>query len=103
MPMTLAGTGGAVLGTNGYAYLPNGLIAQWGQVAWNTSTETTKAVSFSVTFPTATLHVNGILQTSGGLVLQLNSFTASSATFGRGVPSGASGLATTFYWYAIGY
>lgn len=47
------------LTTNGYTYLPNGVIMQWGQVAFNTSEATNVGASvvFPKAFPNAALSV----------------------------------------------
>lgn len=46
--------GNSSIGSNGYSYLPNGLLMQWGKLAVTTSGAN---ITFSTTFPTAALSI----------------------------------------------
>jgi len=91
------------LGASGYQTLPGGLKINWGSDSWDTNAASTKSVTFSSAYGTLCVGVWGILETSGGFSIQLNSKSTSGATFGYGVPSGSGGSSTTVYWVALGY
>ena len=96
MTMTLSGTGGASLATNGYCYLPNGLILQWGTVSLNANAST--AITFPVAFPNACAFVNGISNYAGAdYAVTTTAKSNTGATFYR------QGSAITGNWFAIGY
>lgn len=86
--------------TNGYTYLPNGMIFQWGFTAVAGSGVSTN-VTFPVTFP------NGVLQVFPTLVgvaestityVKVSASTSSGATFYVDADNG-TGVA----WFAIGF
>lgn len=86
--------------TNGYTYLPNGLIMQWGSVL-NTSTSGT--VTYPVTFPNSVFQViigngSGALDTGGtDFAAGLRQGTATTLQFQY------SKSTDYMYWYSIGY
>jgi len=85
--------------TNGYTYLPNGLVFQWGSIS--VSANNSGAVTFPIAFPTNGLNIQttynsndtGIIDASCAALV-----SASSAT----VTNGDSNTRTIF-WQAIGY
>lgn len=80
--------------TNGYTYLPNGMIMQWGNVA--TPGAGTSVVTFPIAFPTACLNVVNSARGAGfgSNYSTVVSFNTTQATVGRD----GSGS----YWQAIG-
>jgi hypothetical protein len=88
--------------TNGYAYLPNGLIFQWGTA--NTGA-TTITITYPIAFPTACFHVKICRYAAGDTA-------GVAAVIGVGGPSTTPGSSSqiftvqsgiTVYWTAIGY
>lgn len=83
---------------NGYTYLPNGLIVQWGRVVANS----TSSVTFPTAFPTACLSVeltgNSTLYV-GANVPYVTAFTTTTAT----VRSTYAAAAASVTYLAIGY
>ena len=83
--------------SNGYAWLPNGILMQWGTVASNT---TAGDVSFSVSFPTAIIGVTATPATT----YIVNGFpnVTTQSTSGCSIRTG-SATARTIFWQALGY
>jgi len=83
---------------NGYTYLPNGLIIQWGRVVANS----TSSVTFPTSFPTACLSVtltgNSTLYV-GANVPYVTTFSTTTAT----VRSSYTAAAASVTYLAIGY
>lgn len=105
MPMTLSGTsGGASLAANGYTYLPNGALIQWGSVA-STTTNGTTAVTFPIAFPTACQSVvvsaNGTFVTNQGQTWTATSITTTG--FNASYYNTGGGAAAGARFLAIGY
>lgn len=81
---------------NGYSWLPNGLLIQWGNIASN---NTGQIVTFPVPFPTAcfgiTTGANTIAPTKvlGVTLVNATAFTISTA----------NAAATLAYWHATGH
>lgn len=105
MPMTLSGTsGGASLSANGYTYLPNGALIQWGSVP-STVTNATTAVTFPIAFPTACQSVvvsaNGAFTTNQGQTWTVT--TSSTTGFSAAYYNTAGGAAAPAKYLAIGY
>ena len=91
-------TGGLVgsLVTNGYTQLPNGLIIQWGDIAYTSSSQ---EITFPITFPTKVAAVTfGCSAGSepSARYIEEGTLTASGFTYKSGQHSGT-------YWIAIGY
>ncbi len=85
---------------NGYTYLPNGFIFQWGYLA-AAAAGGNFSTTFPITFPTAALQVNSTLVGVGeGTItyVKTTTITASGATFYLDADNG-SGI----NWFAIGY
>jgi len=81
---------------NGYSYLPNGLLMQWG--SFGAANSTTNNISFPVPFPTAVFSItvtgNNALSTYQPAVLSSNNSKFGLAT--------ANALPSTVYWKALG-
>jgi hypothetical protein len=82
--------------TNGYTYLPNGLIMQWGLSSASSNNTT---ITFPVAFPTACLNASAIsnadVTSESG-----NANIAATTTTTLRIRSNA---ANNYYWQAIGY
>jgi hypothetical protein len=87
--------------TNGYTYLPNGLILQWGL----STGSSTRTGSFPITFPNACLNfittvaVTAVtqFQTSNGNFISSSQFTIQTGDInGTGQPNNIA-------WFAVGY
>jgi len=83
--------GSSSIGANGYSYLPNGLLMQWGKLAVTTSGAT---IIFSTAFPTSALSI----QLTG---------TADSRPWVTSLSSTTCGIdaadSSDVYYTAIGY
>lgn len=90
---------------NGYQYLPNGIIFQWGTY---TSSTTTSTITYPIAFPTVCAHLKVIQYISG------DTGGISSGPIIGGGNNGAGGFGTTsqtisnttadtYYWQALGY
>lgn len=88
--------------TSGYAYLPNGMLFQWGTA---TTAATTITITYPISFPTACQHVKicrYLAGDTGGI----------ATTIIVGGPSTSPGISSqifsvnsgiTVYWTALGY
>jgi len=86
-------------GTNGYTFLPNGLIMQRGYYAWGPHGPT---ITFPIAFPNAALNIQAIPEVTGDdRSTSMNSLTSSSVVITQWHGGTASGVG--FYWSAIGY
>ena len=86
----LLGTASAT--TNGYSYLPNGLIFQWGQLA--TLNTTAQFITFPIAFPTSMFSVSG---TANGAAFEVTTSNTTGITAISGQATNRLG-----YWMAIG-
>jgi hypothetical protein len=102
--------GGASKTTNGYAYLPNGLILQWGQVAaTGGSGARNQTITLPIAFPNGFLNVVG--SDVGGNCYGYGVTPTSNSTFLWYIPAGTIGASTTvalstaatLTWQAVGY
>lgn len=93
-PATLAGAMANSKATNGYTYLPNGLIMQWG---YDTGGSASKLVTFPITFPNTCLNVCAVDGGSGRNSKGVNTFSTASFRLY------AAGTTDLTYWFAIGY
>lgn len=91
--------GTSSLTTNGYAWLPNKLLIQWGRVSANSSTRGN--TTFSIPFPTACLGISltGISNTAN--IAYCN--TAPNTTVALIRTNEASGTGANVSYIAIGY
>jgi len=85
--------------TNGYTFLPGGIILQWGEVASATKNALTPA-NFNITFPNNNFNLQGTLSagTSGG-VITLTRLSASQFDYFINTSSSQN---LSFFWWAIG-
>ena len=99
------------LTTNGYQYLPGGLLIQWGEYTTSTDTETYVTTPFTIPFPNAVLNVQltalDIYTTSGGNDLtpqwdNTNTTLSTLRVWVNFVGAGSIHL-DGFAWFAIGY
>jgi len=88
------------IGTNGYVWLPGGVLLQWG---YKTISASSTTVTYPIAFPTACLNVQITDRYDGdtGGVADNASVRAAPGTTSVSVSSNA-GL-DGFYWVAIGY
>jgi hypothetical protein len=96
--------------TNGYQKLPGGMVMQWGSWSGATTANNTNNVTFPISFPNACLNVQGtitgITGTGAGYGPYINTSTLDVASFDFGVVASGGGfvaVATSIYWFAIGY
>jgi len=82
--------------TNGYTYLPNGLIMQWGLSSASSNNTT---ITFPVAFPTACLNASAI-SNADVTSESANANIAATTTTTLRIRSNA---ANNYYWQAIGY
>ena len=89
------------LTSNGYQYLPSGLIIQWGTSGSIAGSGGTLSVTFPVAFPTACLWVS-VQPVSNGTAANFaqGSGTATTTTL---TAQNQNNIATTMRWSAIGY
>ncbi len=87
----LLGTASAT--TNGYSYLPNGLIFQWGQLA--TLNTTAQFITFPIAFPTSMFSVSG---TANGAAFEVTTSNTTGITAISSLANNRLG-----YWMAIGH
>jgi len=97
---------------NGYSYLPNGLIIQWGKTATPSGDIPAGLqsvyVTFPITFPNSCLNVNA-RYSSVSNALNYNIITTVYSILAAGFNIGYSEMtagtqdANGFYWFAIGY
>lgn len=96
-------TGCQSLAASGYQKLPGGLVIQWGSIALGASG--TNAVTYPVSFPTATLSVVGQVLNNAYVGLEEVEITGiTSAAFNAYIINGAGTYsAATINWIAFGY
>jgi hypothetical protein len=83
---------------NGYTYLPNGLILQWG-VAVNVGGSSTQGVTLPITYPNAIW----MTQTTAGTTADINEpvYSYSQTTSYINVFNSSS-TTVNIYWFTIG-
>jgi len=110
MTMTLSGTsGGASAANNGYTYLPNGILMQWGRGSAAAATSSTStSVTFPIPFPNNAYMVNVNLAniiTGGSQAGTSNTVVTALSTTGytwvRGNNANQDSF-VDFLWVAIG-
>jgi hypothetical protein len=110
MPMTLSGTTGTgLLSNNGYTWLPNNVLMQWGRgTAASAASGTSTSVTFPIAFPNGANMVTISLSNipTGGSVAGTSStvITALSTTgytWQRGNNANGDPF-RDFFWIAIG-
>jgi len=99
--ITFSANAGISLGSsskaaNGYTYLPNGVLMQWGTVVANNSTGN---ATFSVAFPTACQHVSMNVIGSANVAYHVAAPNTTVAT----IRTGSTTTAISVEYLAIGY
>ena len=89
------------LTANGYSYLPNGLLMQWGNITLTMNATTSNTLSFPVAFPHSCFNVSLTANNATGETMALIAVSTTTATV-LGYFSGPV-TARNFYWSAIGY
>jgi hypothetical protein len=89
------------LTANGYSYLPNGLLMQWGNITLTMNVTTSNTLSFPVAFPHSCFNVSLTANVASGETLALIAVSTTTATVIGYIGSAAA--AHNFYWSAIGY
>jgi hypothetical protein len=87
--------------TNGYAYLPNGMLFQWGTA---TTAGTTLTVTYPISFPTACGYIciyRYVLNDTGGIDTKY--MVGGSSTIGTSSQSFSTVSGGVIYWQALGY
>lgn len=85
--------------TNGYTFLPGGLIIQWGT---GTNISSGSNITFPITFPTACLNVQATIKDTGNRqFVYTSAYTTSKFTVAL-LDSSGSAETGTFTWLAIG-
>ena len=91
--------------TNGYTYLPNGLIFQWGTATVD-YTQTSTAVTFPTTFPSACSHITVTPMRSTAVTGVITCYAHTVSTIGFSIFGDYDTNSTPSvptYWFAIGY
>lgn len=85
--------------TNGYTYLSNGMILQWGEYDRSVSTGGSVDITFPTTFPNNCFNVTNVVRNTDDVNLSDNySYVVSKTTSGARVGWDRAGS----YWFAIG-
>ena len=87
---------------NGYTYLPNGVLIQWGTFA---TSGTTYTLTYPIAFPSACTFVLPIRYAAGdtGGVVDIALVAGASATLGLSSQVFSTVSGWSVYWIAIGY
>jgi hypothetical protein len=86
---------------NGYTYLPNGTLMQWGT---GTVVAGTLLVTFPITFPTVLCHFGGRVEGSAPANRFITGTRVSLSQVNFYIyDAGGSASSNSFTWYAIGY
>jgi hypothetical protein len=86
---------------NGYAYLPNGMLFQWGTA---TTASTSLTVTYPISFPTACGYIciyRYVLNDTGGIDTKF--LVGGSSTLGTSSHTFSVTSGFTIYWQALGY
>lgn len=92
------------LSSNGYQYLPGGLLLQWG-TASGVAANTTVTVNFNVAFASAAVYVNFAIQDYTGSNEEMSTpfaYPISTSQFDIRNTDGDTAIGT-YRWFAIGY
>lgn len=97
--------GTSSIAANGYTYLPNGLLMQWGNITATVNLSTTATVTFPTSFTTfysgsVTLLNNNVQATAPGAVATITANSATTLTWRTNMPQVAA--SATIYWWAVG-
>jgi hypothetical protein len=84
--------------TNGYTYLPNGIIIQWG-VASNVGGNSTQAVTLPITYPNAIWMTQATAGTTSDINEPVYSYSQTTSSI---TVRNSSSTTVNIYWFAIG-
>lgn len=84
--------------TNGYTYLPNGIIFQWG-VAVNVGGNSTQAVTLPVTYPNAIWMTQATAGTTSNINEPVHSYSQTTSSI---TVRNSSSTTVNIYWFTIG-
>ena len=88
--------------SNGYTFLPNGLIFQWG-ISSSISSNSGSNITFPIAFPNAALNANCNATGLPDDTSEVWSYTRSLSVSGFRISNGSDATTSLFYWQAIGY
>jgi len=94
---------GSGLSSNGYNYLPSGLLLQWGAIPLTTGSGTAVTITFPIAFPTATWNVQAIAGNAAGTGLTGWHIESSATTTTQFILINNDSLSHDGYWFAIGH
>ena len=83
---------------NGYTYLPNGLILQWG-VAINVGGNSTQSVTLPITYPNAIWMTQATAGTTANINEPVNSYSQTNSSI---TVRNSSTSTVNIYWFTIG-
>ena len=83
---------------NGYTYLPNGLILQWG-VAINVGGNSTQSVTLPITYPNAIWMTQATAGTTANINEPVNSYSQTTSSI---TVRNSSSTTVNIYWFTIG-
>lgn len=101
----LTGPTTPVANTNGYTFLPGGILMQWGIVNSPTSTGTVTFATANIAFPTSCFNVQCTLIAKSGGTSTSNTvapITGTVTNTGFGYSYTATSSYVAFYWVALG-
>ena len=103
----LTSPSGTSAATTGYAFLPGGILMQWGSTALTAAVPpaiSTTTISFPVAFPTAVFMVTGSPRTGNDTRVPGMTYAVSTRTLNdfNAIVYMANGQINTFEWIAIG-
>ena len=84
--------------TNGYTYLPNGIIFQWG-VASNVGGNSTQAVTLPITYPNAIWMTQATAGTTSDINEPVYSYSQTTSSI---TVRNSSSTTVNIYWFTIG-
>ena len=84
--------------TNGYTYLPNGIIFQWG-VAANVGSDSIRGVTLPITYPNAIWMTQTTAGTTSDINEPVNSYSQTTSYINV---RNSSSTTVNIYWFAIG-
>jgi len=84
--------------TNGYTYLPNGIIFQWG-VASNVGGNSTQVVTLPITYPNAIWTTQATAGTTSDIFEPVHSYSQTTSSI---TVRNSSSTTVNIYWFTIG-
>lgn len=97
--------GAGIKAANGYQYLANGLIIQWGRIPFNITAGTTRVylVSYPISFPNSSLQLQTTALTSTPENYKVGSYENTNSNFYISLNSTVTNSTQNVFWLAIGY